>query len=123
MAEFSAPLVFMERDYNISGANLDSALNVYNSNNAVDREFDLHGQRVAFAESKSCDDTVLATSSVTFRAVARPDLAGVSQDEPRFPAYRGPGKGGCARDERARRCGHANQRKLRRSLRRKWIYR
>ena len=84
MAEFSGPLVFMERDYNIPGANFDNALNVYNSNNAVDREFDLHGQRVAFAESKSCDDTILATSSVTFRAVARPNPAGVNQDEPHF---------------------------------------
>jgi hypothetical protein len=84
MAEFSGPLVFMERDYNIPGADLDNALNIYNSNNAVDREFELHGQRVAFAESKSCDDTILATSSVTFRAVACPNPTGVSQDEPRF---------------------------------------
>lgn len=90
IAEFSAPLVFMERDLNTQAA-LQNALDAYNTSHLVDREFDLRGQKVAFAESTRPDDTAVATSSVTFEAETAPFLGdpAVPQDEPRFtPALR-----------------------------------
>ncbi|HUR22618.1 MAG TPA: hypothetical protein VMZ73_01980 [Acidimicrobiales bacterium] len=84
VVEFAAPLVFMERDHNDPGAILDEALHVYNTHTTVDREFDLRGQRMAYAESKAADDTALATQSLTFQVVTAPFLASRSQDEPRF---------------------------------------
>jgi hypothetical protein len=85
VVEFAAPLVFMERDHNDpTGTILDDALNAYNTANAVDREFDLRGQRVAYAESKDADDTALATQSLTFHVATAPFLAARPQDEPRF---------------------------------------
>jgi len=54
VVEFAAPLVFMERDHNDpTGTILDDALDAYNTHNAVDREFDLRGQRVARAVSSA----------------------------------------------------------------------
>lgn len=85
VVEFAAPLVFMERDHNDpTGTILDDALNAYNTDNAVDREFDLRGQRVAYAESKDADDTALATRSLTFHVATAPFLESRPQDEPRF---------------------------------------
>lgn len=85
VVEFAAPLVFMERDHNDpTGTILDDALNAYNTDNAVDREFDLRGQRVAYAESKDADDTALATQSLTFHVATAPFLESRPQDEPRF---------------------------------------
>lgn len=85
--EFSAPLVFMERDHNDPAANqLATSLNSYNTNNLVDREFDLRGQRVGYADSEQPDDTILATHSMTFQVATAPFLGppAVAQDEPRF---------------------------------------
>lgn len=83
IVEFSAPLVFMERDRN-EGNLLDAALVAYNTNSAVHREFDLRGQRVAYAESERPDDTILSTRSVIFDAKTAPFLKSRPQDEPRF---------------------------------------
>jgi hypothetical protein len=90
--EFSAPLVFMERDHNDSAPDpgapgqtiLDKAIRSYNESALVDREFDLRGQRVAYAESQRADDTILATHSLTFHAATAPFLVRRPQDEPRF---------------------------------------
>lgn len=85
VVEFAAPLVFMERDHNDpTGTILDDALDAYNTHNAVDREFDLRGQRVAYAESKDADDTALATQSLTFHVATAPFLEARPQDDPRF---------------------------------------
>jgi hypothetical protein len=85
VVEFAAPLVFMERDHNDpAGTILDDALAAYNTHGAVDREFDLRGQRVAYAESKDADDTALATRSMTFHVATAPFLESRPQDEPRF---------------------------------------
>jgi hypothetical protein len=85
VVEFAAPLVFMERDHNDpTGTILDDALDAYNAHNAVDREFDLRGQRLAYAESKDADDTALATQSLTFHVATAPFLESRPQDEPRF---------------------------------------
>lgn len=81
VVEFAAPLVFMERDHNVAG---DPSLDTYNTAGAVDREFDLRGQRVAYAESHLADDTALATRSLTFQVATAPFLAGRPQDDPRF---------------------------------------
>ncbi len=78
--EFSAPLVFMERDWNL-GPPLGTACKAYED--AV-REFDLRGQRLAYAASERPDDTTMATHSVTFDVRTAPFLEAVSQDEPRF---------------------------------------
>jgi hypothetical protein len=80
IVEFSAPLVFMERDHNVPGGEFS----LYNTSGSVDREFSLGGQRVAFAESERPDDTVLATSTVTFKVETADFLAARPQDEPRF---------------------------------------
>ncbi|HET7718973.1 MAG TPA: hypothetical protein VFK43_03325, partial [Acidimicrobiales bacterium] len=73
VVEFAAPLVFMERDHNDpTGTILDDALNAYNTDNAVDREFDLRGQRIAYAESKDADDTALNTQALTFHVATAP---------------------------------------------------
>src|SRR5262249_25166563 len=93
IAEFSGPLLFMERDHNVrddpqNGIGLKSVLEHYNkggtSQNPVPRKFDWHGQRVAYADGQAPDDTVLATQSVAFKVVRPPHLANISQDEPRF---------------------------------------
>ena len=86
IVEFAAPLVFMERDHNDPAGGLADALNAYNESALVDREFDLHGQKVAFAESTQSDDTTLATQSVMFNVVTAGFLGppAVPQDEPRF---------------------------------------
>lgn len=85
LLEFSAPLVFMERDHNDpTGTILDDALAAYNTSAQVDRSFDLRGQRVAYAESEKIDDTSLSTKSLTFHAATAPFLASRPQDEPRF---------------------------------------
>ncbi|MGH9245456.1 MAG: hypothetical protein ACRD29_14300 [Acidimicrobiales bacterium] len=85
IVEFAAPLVFMERDWNDTNGNLlPTALNAYNTSPLVDRRFDLVGQRVAYADSVEPDDTVLATRSMTFRAVFPEWPALPFQDEPRF---------------------------------------
>ena len=81
--EFEAPLVFVERDHNIVDGKLEAARNTYNTHALVDREFDLKGQKVAYADSVKPDDTMLSTSSLTFN-VAIPIGINVSQDEPRF---------------------------------------
>jgi hypothetical protein len=86
--EFSAPLVFMERDRNEDPL-LEPALDAYNASDHVLRELDLRGQRVAYAESKQPDDTILSTRSVIFEAVTANFLKARPQDEPRFaPALR-----------------------------------
>jgi hypothetical protein len=93
--EFSAPLVFMERDHNDTAVApppnddksiLEVALNTYNTHNLVHREFNLRGQRVAYADSEQPDDTILATRSLTFDVDTAPFLGppAVAQDEPRF---------------------------------------
>lgn len=81
IVEFSAPLVFMERDHNENLGALTQALGLANGLNL---EFDLRGQRVAFAESQQPDDTILATRAMTFDAVTAPFLAppAVAQDQP-----------------------------------------
>jgi hypothetical protein len=80
--EFEAPLVFMERDHNDPSANiLQSALDAYNTHALVDREFDLRGQKVAYADSAGPDDTILATNSRTWH-VAPDAIDNVAQDEP-----------------------------------------
>ena len=81
--EFEAPLVFMERDHNDLGS-LDGALSIYNTNNKVDRTFDLGGQKVAYAASSAPDDTTLSTASLTFAVVTSAAISSVPQDEPRF---------------------------------------
>ncbi len=82
--EFEAPLVFMERDYNVPGATLQGALAAYNTHALVDREFDMRGQKVAYADSAAPDDTILATKSMTWHVVTSDDIDNVAQDEPRF---------------------------------------
>lgn len=85
--EFSAPLVFMERDHNDpANQQLSTALILYNTHHLVDREFDLRGQRVAYAESEQPDDTILATHSMTFQVAMAPFFGppAVPQDQPRF---------------------------------------
>ena len=91
VVEFSAPLVFMERDHNDPAdppgpdpAPLGKALASYNTHPLVDREFDLRGQRVAFAESQASDDTILATRSLTFQVATASFLQSLAQDSPRF---------------------------------------
>jgi len=85
VVEFAAPLVFMERDHNDpTGTILDDALAAYNIDSTVDREFDLRGQRVAYAESKAADDTALSTHSMTFHVATAPFLESRPQDAPRF---------------------------------------
>ncbi len=81
--EFEAPLVFVERDHNVVDGKLEAARDTYNAHALVDREFDLKGQKVAYADSVKPDDTMLSTSSLTFN-VAIPIGIGGSQDEPRF---------------------------------------
>ena len=82
--EFEAPLVFMERDHNVPGATLQGALAAYNTHALVDREFDMRGQKVAYADSAAPDDTILATKSMTWHVVTSDDIDNVAQDEPRF---------------------------------------
>ena len=94
VVEFAAPLVFMERDHNdptdptpadtVDKTILDAALEAYNTNLTVDRQFDIRGQRVAYAESQQPDDTALATHSMTFQVATAPFLESRPQDEPRF---------------------------------------
>ena len=100
--EFEAPLVFVERDHNIVDGKLEAARNTYNTHALVDREFDLKGQKVAYADSVKPDDTMLSTSSLTFN-VADPDrhqrLPGRTSVRP--GARRGAGRGAC--DERTHR--------------------
>jgi hypothetical protein len=83
VVEFSAPLVFMERDHNENLPTLSDALD---KANGLDLEFDLRGQRVAYAESEQTDDTILATKSMIFDAVTAEFLAppAVPQDQPGF---------------------------------------
>ena len=81
--EFEAPLVFVERDHNVVDGKLEAVRDTYNAHALVDREFDLKGQKVAYADSVKPDDTMLSTSSLTFN-VAIPIGIGGSQDEPRF---------------------------------------
>ena len=80
VVEFSAPLVFMERDRNMSDR-LIAAAKAYSE---LNREFTLRGQRIAYAESQRADDTTLATSSMSFDVVVPPFYSGRAQDEPRF---------------------------------------
>ena len=81
--EFEAPLVFVERDHNVVDGKLEAARNTYNTHALVDREFDLKGQKVAYADSVKPDDTMLSTSSLTFNVAIPIGISG-SQDEPRF---------------------------------------
>jgi hypothetical protein len=93
VVEFAAPLVFMERDHNDPNSPapgppprtaLEDALATFNASGEVDREFDIRGQRVAYAESQKADDTALATHSLTFHVATAPFLESRPQDEPRF---------------------------------------
>jgi len=83
--EFSAPLVFAERDHNDpTGGILDAAITAYNTSNLVTRTFDLNGARVAYAEGAKTDDTAVATRSMTWHVATAGKLQNRSQDDPRF---------------------------------------
>jgi hypothetical protein len=85
IVEFSAPLVFMERDHNDKAPDrVASAVYLYNRSTLAHREMDLRGQRVAYAEGSRPDDTILETQSLTFQAVTSKLLHERPQDEPRF---------------------------------------
>ena len=58
--EFEAPLVFVERDHNDRRRERSKpSRDAYNTHALVDREFDLKGQKVAYADSVKPDDTML----------------------------------------------------------------
>jgi hypothetical protein len=83
LVEFSAPLVFMERDHN---ENLGAVQTAIGLANGLNLEYDLRGQRIAYAASQHPDDTILTTQSMTFDAATADFLAppSVPQDEPGF---------------------------------------
>jgi hypothetical protein len=66
-AEFRAPLAFIERSRTRPISTLSGALDAYNKLKS-DRRMPLNGQRLAFAESQTADDTILTTDGLTFDA-------------------------------------------------------
>jgi hypothetical protein len=87
--EFAAPLVFLERDRNVSNelgteTTTGKVVRTYNELGDGDRGMPLNGQRLAFAESRTADDTTLETAAVRFHVAAPTFLASRPQDEPRF---------------------------------------
>lgn len=83
LVEFSAPLVFMERGRNIP-PHLDTGLNAYNGLEPADRRMPLRGQRIAFAASRTADDTALSTDALTFDTAPLPPSHAARQDDPQF---------------------------------------
>jgi hypothetical protein len=87
--EFAAPLVFLERDRNVSTqlgteTTPGKVVRTYNELGTADRSMALNGQRLAFAESQAADDTTLETAAVQFHVAAPDFLKTLPQDNPRF---------------------------------------
>ncbi|TME08158.1 MAG: hypothetical protein E6I65_12850, partial [Chloroflexi bacterium] len=81
--EYRGPLAWMERTRAADVGTLKAALDDYNALTA-DRRMPLNGQRLAFADSATPDDTALSTDGLTFNATILDKPTLVIQDEPRF---------------------------------------
>lgn len=89
VVEYSAPLMFVERDHNLNGAPLQTVIQAYANASDSRRRHPLGGQRVAYAPVTAPDgralDTILNTQNLYWDGVElTPPNWNITQDDPRF---------------------------------------
>src|SRR5262249_23654260 len=83
--DMSLPIIFVGKEINdlVAQVSLDEVVTAY-ADHPERARVDLHGQKVAFAESEAPDDTAFSVASLTFAGVLPDNYKNHSKTEPRF---------------------------------------